>query len=84
MLTVAAKGLAIMVNPGGQVTFTNPTEFTEKTVCANEEAALAAINNPAARRAFVFMSLFFLYFVCNAFVADKRFSVNSFFIRTLP
>ena len=66
------------------MTFTNPTALTEYTVWAKDEAVLAAINNPAARRAFVFMSLFFPYFVCNAFVAEKRFSVNSFFIRTLP
>ena len=78
------SGLATSEKPGTIVTFTNPTAFTEYTVWAKEEAALAAINNPAARRAFVFMSLFFLYFVCNLFVAEKRLSVNGFFLRTLP
>jgi len=84
VLLAPSSGLLARENPGGKLRFTNPTAFTEYTVWAKEEAALAAINNPAARRAFVFMSLFFLYFVCNAFVAEKRFSVNSFFLRTLP
>ena len=84
VFAVPTSGLLAIVKPGRKVTFTNPTALTEYTVWATDEAAVAAISNPAARRLFVFMSLFFSYFVCAVFVADKRLPVNGFFIRTLP
>ena len=84
LLSAATRGFAISEKPDGHSTFTNPTALTEYTVCAREEAALAAIISPAARSALVFIAWCFLYLVCKVFVADKWLSVNGFFLGTLP
>lgn len=79
-----SSGFDTNENPGGKLTFTNPTALTEYTVWAREEAAVAASISPAARSVLAFMSLVFPYLVCSLFVADNRFPVNGFFLRTLP